>query len=42
MATADWIKEAEEQAKKYSDSIKNSNQYLVDQLYQVILNEMHF
>ena len=32
MATADWIKEAEEQAKKYSDSIKTSNQYLIDQL----------
>lgn len=32
MATADWIKEAEEQAKRYSDSIKTSNQYLVDQL----------
>ena len=32
MATADWIKEAEEQAKRYSDSIKTSNQYLIDQL----------
>lgn len=34
MATADWIKEAEEQAKRYSDSIKTSNQYLIDQLNQ--------
>lgn len=33
MATVnDWIKEAERQAKKYSDNIKNSNQYLIDQL----------
>lgn len=33
MATVnDWIKEAEKQAKKYSDGIKNSNQYLIDQL----------
>lgn len=32
MATAQWIKEAEEQARKYSDAIKQSNQYLVDQL----------
>ena len=33
MATVnDWIKEAERQAKKYSDNIKSSNQYLIDQL----------
>ncbi len=32
MASAnDWIKAAEEQAKKYSDSIKAQNQYLIDQ-----------
>lgn len=29
-----WKKEAEEQAKKYSDSIKQNNQYLLDQLNQ--------
>lgn len=29
-----WQKEAEEQAKKYSDSIKQNNQYLIDQLNQ--------
>jgi len=29
-----WQQEAEEQAKKYSDEIKNSNQYLIDQLNQ--------
>lgn len=28
----DWQREAEEQAKRYSDSIKNNNQYLVEQL----------
>lgn len=32
MNTAQWIKEAEEQARKYSDSIKNNSQYLLDQL----------
>ena len=40
MATADWIKEAEEQAKKYSDSIKSSNQYLIDQLNQAKANSL--
>lgn len=40
MATADWIKEAEEQARKYSDSIKNNNQYLVDQLLQAKNNSL--
>lgn len=40
MATADWIKEAEEQAKKYSDSIKSSNQYLIDQLTQARDNSL--
>lgn len=40
MATADWIKEAEEQAKKYSDSIKTSNQYLIDQLNQAKDNSL--
>ena len=40
MATADWIKEAEEQAKKYSDSIKTSNQYLIDQLNQARDNSL--
>ena len=40
MATADWIKEAEEQAKKYSDSIKSSNQYLIDQLNQARDNSL--
>ena len=29
-----WKQEAEENAKKYSDSIKQSNQYLIDQLNQ--------
>ena len=29
-----WQKEAEEQAKKYSDTIKQNNQYLIDQLNQ--------
>lgn len=29
-----WKKEAEEEAKKYSDSIKQNNQYLIDQLNQ--------
>ena len=32
MATAQWIKEAEEQARKYSDAIKQNNQYLIEQL----------
>ena len=40
MATADWIKEAEEQAKRYSDSIKTSNQYLIDQLNQAKNNSL--
>lgn len=35
MATMnDWIKEAEEQAKRYSDTLKQNNQYLIDQLNQ--------
>lgn len=34
MNTAQWIKEAEEQAKKYSDNIKTSNQYILDQLME--------
>ena len=34
MNTAQWIKEAEEQAKKYSDNIKTSNQYILDQLIE--------
>ena len=29
-----WRKEAEEQAKKHSDSLKQNNQYLIDQLNQ--------
>ena len=34
MNTAQWIKEAEEQAKKYSDNIKTNNQYILDQLME--------
>lgn len=41
MATVtDWMKEAEEQAKKYSDAIKTNNQYLIDQLNQSKQNTM--
>lgn len=32
MSMAQWEKEAEEQAKKYSDGLKQNNQYLIDQL----------
>lgn len=42
MATVtDWMKEAEEQAKKYSDAIKTNNQYLIDQLNQSKQNTMN-
>ena len=40
MATAQWIKEAEEQAKKYSEAIKVNNQYLIDQLNQAKNNSL--
>lgn len=40
MATAQWIKEAEEQARKYSDAIKNNNQYLIDQLNNAKTNSL--
>lgn len=40
MAMADWIKEAEEQAKKYSEAIKVNNQYLIDQLNQAKNNSL--
>lgn len=40
MATAQWIKEAEEQAKKYSEAIKVNNQYLIDQLTQAKNNSL--
>lgn len=32
MNNAQWIKEAEENAKRYSDELKKNNQYLIDQL----------
>lgn len=42
MATMnDWIKEAEEQAKKYSDTLKQNNQYLIDQLNQSKQNTLN-
>lgn len=40
MAMADWIKEAEEQAKKYSEAIKVNNQYLIEQLNQAKNNSL--
>ena len=40
MATAQWIKEAEDQAKKYSEAIKVNNQYLIDQLNQAKNNSL--
>lgn len=40
MAMADWIKEAEEQAKKYSQAIKDNNQYLIEQLNQAKNNSL--
>ena len=42
MATAaDWMKEAEEQAKRYSDTLKQNNQYLIDQLNQSKQNTLN-
>lgn len=37
----DWIKEAENQAKRYSDTIKQNNQYLIDQLNQSKQNTLN-
>ena len=42
MATmSDWIKEAEDQAKRYSDALKQNNQYLIDQLNQSKQNTLN-
>ena len=42
MATMnDWIKEAEDQAKRYSDALKQNNQYLIDQLNQSKQNTLN-
>lgn len=42
MATMnDWVKEAEEQAKRYSDTLKQNNQYLIDQLAQSKQNALN-
>lgn len=42
MATAaDWMKEAEEQAKRYSDTLKQNNQYLINQLNQSKQNTLN-
>lgn len=42
MATVtDWMKAAEEEAKKHSDAIKANNQYLVDQLNQSKQNTLN-
>ena len=38
--TAQWIKEAEENAKKYSETIKKNNQYLIDELIKAKDNSL--
>lgn len=39
-ATAQWIKEAEENARKYSDAIKKNNQYLIEELIKAKDNSL--
>lgn len=39
--TAQWIKEAEENARKYSESIKNNNRYLIDELIKAKDNSLN-
>lgn len=39
--TAQWIKEAEENARKYSETIKKNNQYLIDELIKAKDNSLN-
>lgn len=41
MALQDWRNEAEQEAKRYSDALKQSNQYLIDQLNQSKQNTLN-
>lgn len=41
MALQDWKNEAEQEAKRYSDALKQNNQYLIDQLNQSKQNTLN-